>query len=569
MRMFGRQAGLMIAAIFATAVAGLALTDLAQAAPGRGGGGGAPHGGGGGGFHPGGGGGGFHPSGGGGFHGGGGGFHPGGGGFHQGGMGDAGAIRGGGFHPGGGGPRGGFHAMHAAPGGGRHGFAGHAPSGRSFAGHNAPGPGHAPAGIAAGNRVVQTSHAVSNRVMQRNARAVGHALASRQVRTAMHAPGGLHDPARRAAITAAVAGAAFAHHRGGLWWRHAHGGFGWVGPVFWPYAYDDFYDYAWWGGEYDPFWDYGYGDLYAGLFGPYDYGTLNAYGAYLPDSSGAARQTHGSKNEQTSTTLADMCGNNDSKDIAGFPVEQFRNAIRPNQEQAAALDDLANASQKAAELIRNSCPKDVTLTAPSRLAAMQQRVQAMRDAVSTVKPALDKFYGLLSDDQKAKITALASEQRTAPHGNSSASGGSCTAAESNAAPSATPWPNEQIEREVKPTEAQRASLTALQDATTKAADILKASCPPTEARTPPARLDAAASRLDAMLQALGIVRPALDTFYNSLSDEQKAAFDAIGPERNGPQTASADNDEAPRPSHHHHHHHGMGVRGMVFRMMGL
>ena len=30
-----------------------------------------------------------------------------------------------------------------------------------------------------------------------------------------------------------------------------------------------------------------------------------------------------------------------------------------------------------------------------------------------------------------------------------------------------------------------------------------------------------------MLQAIGTVRPALDTFYNALTDEQKAAFDAI------------------------------------------
>ena len=58
-------------------------------------------------------------------------------------------------------------------------------------------------------------------------------------------------------------------------------------------------------------------------------------------------------------------------------------------------------------------------------------------------------------------------------------------------PGATEWPSDAIERNVKPTEAQRASLTALQQAATKAADILQASCPPAEARTPPARLDAA------------------------------------------------------------------------------
>lgn len=381
----------------------------------------------------------------------------------------------------------------------------------------------------------------------------------------MHTPGGLRNPAHRAAITAAVAGAAFAHHHGGLWWRHAHGGFGWVGPVFWPYAYDDFYDYAWWGGDYDPFWDYGYGDLYAGLFGPYDYGTLNAYAAYLPEATtGSTRPARAARTRETSTaTLAEMCGS-DGKSIAGFPVEQFRSAIEPNAEQSAALDDLANASQQAAGIIRNSCPKDVALTAPSRLAAMQQRVQAMRDAVNIVKPALDKFYGLLSDDQRAKITALAAEQRTAQPGDTSASGGNCAAAQS-AAPA---WPNEQIERDVKPTEAQRASLTALQDATAKAADILKSSCPPTELRTPPGRLEAAGNRLDAMLQALGTVRPALDTFYNSLSDEQKAAFDAIGPARSGSAMASADDDETPRRPHRRHHH-GVSMRGLVFRMMGF
>ncbi len=553
----------LLAAILAGAAAGFLFTNLAQAAGPRGGGGGGFHGGGGG-FH--GGGGGFH-GGGGGFHGGGGGMHVGGGGFHGGGGGmRAGGFRGGGGMHAAGGPRGGgYHVIHSAPGAAAAGHFQGRPS-HNFAGGNARGGNRGPSGIAAGNRTAPNNRAVSNRVMQRNARAVGHAMSSRQIRSAMRAPGALRNPARRAAVTAALAGAAFAHHNhnGGLWWRHAHGGFGWVGPVFWPYAYNDFYDYAWWGGGYDPFWDYGYGDLYAGLFAPYDYGALSAYAAYLPGSAGSTRQARARASSDTTATLADMCGN-DNRNIAGFPVEQFRNAIQPNDEQAAALDDLANASQKAAETIRNSCPKDVALTAPSRLAAMQQRVEAMRDAVSSVRPALDKFYGLLSDEQKAKITALASEQRSAQR-EESASNGSCNAAQ----PGATEWPSELIERNVKPTDAQRASLTSLQDAATKAADILKSSCPPSEARTPPARLDAVSARLDAILQAIGTVRPALDNFYSSLSDEQKAAFDAVGPERNGPTTASAadDRDNSPRRSHRRHRH-GINVPGMVFRMIGL
>ena len=537
----GRQISLALAVILASAVVGLAFADVAQA--GRGGGGGGFHGGGGGGFH-----GGM----GGGFHGGGG-FHPAGG-FHG----------GGGFHSAGGFRGGSSHSFHAVPSGGRSYSVGsfQSRSAHTYAGRNAGYSYHGRSGIS--NSFVTGNRAVSNRMMQRNASAVGHALSSGQIRSALHTPGGLRSPMTRAAITAGVAGAAWSDHNGGLWWRHAHGDFGWVGPVFWPYAYYDFYDYAWWGWDYDPFfWDYGYPDLYAGLFGLYDYGALSGYAGYLPGYAGPAPRPRASRGSEAATSLADMCGS-DSRDIAGFPVERFRDAIQPNNEQSAALDDLANASRNAAETIRNSCPGDVALTAPSRLATVDQRVEAMRSAVSIVQPALDKFYGLLTDEQKAKITALAEDQQPARR-EDLPSNGNCDATQ----PGATDWPSELIERNVRPTDAQRASLTALQDAAAKAADTLKSSCPPADARTPPARLAAVGARLDAMLQAIGTVRPALDDFYNSLTDEQKAAFDVIGPERNGATTAlAADTDESPQ-RRHRHPHHGYSVGGMIFRMMGL
>jgi hypothetical protein len=515
-----REIGWALFVILAAAIVAASFTGLAYAA--RGGG----HGGGGGGH-----GGGFH---GGGFHGGG--FH--GGGFHGGGF--RGGFHGGGFHGGG------VHAFRAAPRMGR------GDSARRFQFHSA-GPRNAPVshGLAAGR------HVPSSRAILRNASAVNHSLSSRRIRTALHTTGGLRNPMTRAAITTAAAGAVLSHHNGGLWWRHAHGGYGWVGPVFWPYAYYDLYDYAWWGGDYDPFfWDYGYGDLYAGLFGLYDYGALSGYADYLPGYAGPRQAS--TATGTTTTAIADMCGS-DSPDIAGFPVEQFRTAVQPNSEQDAALDDLASASQKASETIRNSCPKDVALTAPGRLAQMQQRVQAMRDAANILKPALDKFYGLLSDDQKARVTALAADHR--PPQPEDVVGSTCNAGQ----PEATNWPGDLIERNVKPTDAQRANLKALQDAATKAADILESSCPPADARTPPARLAAVQTRLDSMLQAIGTVRPALDSLYSSLNDEQKVAFDAIGPERNGIKTATAA-DETPQRHRHRHHY---GYRGMIFRMMGL
>jgi hypothetical protein len=61
--------------------------------------------------------------------------------------------------------------------------------------------------------------------------------------------------------------------------------------------------------------------------------------------------------------------------------------------------------------------------------------------------------------------------------------------------------------------------------------MLKAACRTDEAMTPPARLTAIGKRLDTMLQAVKSVRTALENFYTTLSDEQKAQFEAIGPKR--------------------------------------
>src|SRR5258707_1181442 len=106
-------------------------------------------------------------------------------------------------------------------------------------------------------------------------------------------------------------------------------------------------------------------------------------------------------------------------------------------------------------------------------------------------------------------------------------------------PGVTDWPTAEMEARLQPNEEQRARLVALQDAAAKAADTLKASCPAAEPITPPARLEAIANRLDTMLQAVKLVRAALDDFYGKLNDEQKAQFEAIGPGRSGPADAQA------------------------------
>ena len=160
---------------------------------------------------------------------------------------------------------------------------------------------------------------------------------------------------------------------------------------------------------------------------------------------------------------------------------------------------------------------------------MQQRIEAMIAAVATVQPPLEKFYGPLNDEQKARLTALGNDQRQAKATDkiTGSLGQSCGAAQ----PGVMEWPTAEIDQTVRPTDAQRASLTALQNATNQAADLLKASCVSEDPLTPPARLAAVGKQLDTMLQAVKMVSAALNDFYGTLSDEQKARFEAIGPQQ--------------------------------------
>jgi hypothetical protein len=232
-----------------------------------------------------------------------------------------------------------------------------------------------------------------------------------------------------------------------------------------------------------------------------------------------------------------------SREIAGLPVDQFQRTVKADDVQRAALDDLAKATLKAAQDIKAGCPTEPALTAPGRLAAMQMRLAAMVEAVATVRPPLEKFYGLLSDEQKEQVIALSQNLRQSRTR-------SLLDQDCGPAPSSAPeWPTADIDRIVRPTEAQRASLVALRDAAAQAADMSKGSCPTDNPLTPTARFAALAKRLDILLQAVKTEIAPLDDFYGMLDDEQKARFDAISL----PQTSQGEQQKA-KPSTAHHRH---------------
>ncbi len=359
--------------------------------------------------------------------------------------------------------------------------------------HAAPSIVHAPSGVNAAQHVTPNVH--TNAALHTPASSVTGTTDPRNFRTHRNFAG---DPAFRPFV--------------GVGW-HPHHHLGWIGPLFWPYAYGDFFYYALWPydyGYYDPFWYYGYDDIYAGIFSPYN------YDEYVRGPNASERMTALTQNVAQSCT-------DEAAEVTGWPIDQIQAAVQPNPDQGRLLDDLGNAVVKASDVIKSHCPTRVSFTPTDRLADMQHRLEGMAEAVNIVQPPLAKFYDALSDEQKARFNDVGAASGPPPRRVQQAQNpqGQC-------GENAMAFPTDRIDQVVHPTEAQRAKLDALQSASGNAVDLIKAACPTELPATPPGRLATEGKRLQAMLQAVQTIRPALDDFYGSLSDDQKARFNTIG-----------------------------------------
>ena len=294
---------------------------------------------------------------------------------------------------------------------------------------------------------------------------------------------------------------------------------GWAGPLFWPYAYDDVVSYTFYPYAYDTFWPSAYDDVYASMFGPYAPSPGPTYAAV-----GRSPGSGGARPGAARTAGADLCSGQ-TAGLTDWPIERIAQTIQPDDAQRAALDQLRDATAKALDILKASCPTDLPSTPTGRIAAMQARLEAMLQAVRALRPALETFYQSLSDEQKARFNALGPEddrdQQQARRDLSQACGERASGIAS--------LPIERIERSVRPDEAQRGALKELEDATVQAVSLLKSECPTYRPLTAVGRLEAMEQRLDAMLRAVQTVQPALEKFYSSLSDEQKERFNRLNP----------------------------------------
>ena len=239
-------------------------------------------------------------------------------------------------------------------------------------------------------------------------------------------------------------------------------------------------------------------------------------------------------------------------ELGAWPFETIAQVVVPDDTQRAALEQLRDTTQKAAEILAADCPQDVPAAPAARLEAVEQAIDAAGAAFATVQPVLQGFYATLDDEQKARLLrdlvprearatpeissrrerwrAYAQDYRARRDGERRGSRDRVRATASwsriceNLTVALRGWPIREIERNVRLSETQRVSFYELVTASLKAADTLASACPAESALTPAARMDIMRKRLVAVRAAAAAIRPALLQFYGALDQSQKVRF---------------------------------------------
>lgn len=320
-------------------------------------------------------------------------------------------------------------------------------------------------------------------------------------------------------------------------------GVGFGAAVFWPYAYVDLFNYTFWPfGYYGGYWAYAYDDFFDGIWWAGEPTYVTEALAYQPVPSAPAApsiaaapvrpqgqaqtrvrdQAQAEPPRRTEATTGEGACGETGRGITAWPFDRIQSSLNLSADQQDLLDALRDAAVQAADALRDSCPQTAPRNPVERLQAMLERLEATLEALKIVRPALESFYDSLSADQRRRFEALgpkitsAQTQDRAGSDQANACGGD--------KPGLANFPIAKIQEIVSPTDDQLDLLDALEDATFKALDIMKAACPEDPPGSPSERLAATQTRIEAMIEAAKAIQPALEDFYSALNDQQKAQF---------------------------------------------
>src|SRR5215831_12637285 len=285
--------------------------------------------------------------------------------------------------------------------------------------------------------------------------------------------------------------------------------------IFWPDAAADLVAYVLFPKGNDRFWAHGYDSIVAAAFAASD-----ADERRVKRARPAGNQVSDAASPATAPLAsADLCGSTPAT-TADALIERIERAIEPSASQRDVLEQLRAALAQTIERINATCPAAVPAALTQRLAAIQDRIWAMHDALLTLRLPLENFYNSLTDEQQRRF------RRDEPESGEPAADVTDGRAQTCAEPAAgiADGIMRAIGRAAPPSGPQRAGLEALRLNSAAMAKLVAGSCPGDPRLTPLDRFAAATDRLDVMLFAVMSMGPALQQLYDSLDDKQKAGL---------------------------------------------
>src|SRR5215472_6366876 len=169
--------------------------------------------------------------------------------------------------------------------------------------------------------------------------------------------------------------------------------------IFWPDAAADLVAYVLFPKGNDRFWAHGYDSIVAAAFAASD-----ADERRVKRARPAGNQVSDAVSPATAPLAsADLCGNISATAAADTLIERIERAIEPSASQRDVLEQLRAALAQTIERINATCPAAVPAALTQRLAAIQDRIWAMHDALLTLRLPLENVYNSLTDEQQRRF----------------------------------------------------------------------------------------------------------------------------------------------------------------------
>ena len=97
-----------------------------------------------------------------------------------------------------------------------------------------------------------------------------------------------------------------------------------------------------------------------------------------------------------------------------WPTRQIESSMTLSDSQHAALYDVTASIYRAAGSLIASCPAEASFTPLGQIVSKRKRVDALAQAIGTIRPPLERFADALDDEQKMRLARIVSSNQTTP-----------------------------------------------------------------------------------------------------------------------------------------------------------